>query len=111
MSLFVNNRPVTRKELLDNYNTLHDGVRNYVSAEPRYVPPSTVGYSKVTANENVYSAGLLQAKIQNMEREQKLRMIRVALERQRKAKKINHGPSRGPVPPAPVVKQPAFGHS
>ncbi len=111
MSLYVNGRAVTREQLEKNFETLNDPLRNYTPARPMYVPPSTVGYSSITANEAVYKAGLAQAKIKTMEKKRKLRLIRLALERQRKERKMNKGPSVTPKPAAPVVRQPAFAHS
>ena len=111
MSLYVNGRAVTREQLEKNFKTLNDPLRNYAPARPMYVPPSTVGYSSINANEAVYKAGLAQAKIKSMEKNRKLRLIRLALERQRKERKMNKGPSVTPQPSAPVVRQPAFAHS
>ena len=111
MSLYVNNRPVTREQLERNYKLLNDPIRNYTPVRPMYVPPSTVGYSPITANEAVYKAGLAQAKIQGMERKRKLRLIRLALERKRRERKVNNGPSVTSTPSAPVVRQPAIAHS
>jgi hypothetical protein len=111
MSLYVNGRAVTRPELEKNFKTLNDPLRNYAPARQMYVPPSTVGYSSMTANQAVYKAGLEQGKIEAVEKKRKLRLIRLALERQRKEKKVNRGPSVAPRPSVPVVKQPAFAHS
>ena len=68
MSLYVNGRAVTREQLEKNFKTLNDPLRNYAPVRQMYVPPSTVGYSSITANEAVYKAGLAQAKIQSMEK-------------------------------------------
>ena len=111
MSLYVNGRPVTRAELEKNFQTLNDPLRNYAPVRQMYVPPSTVGYSSITANEAVFKSWLQQAKIEAVERERKLKLIRMALERQRKQRKVNRGPSVAPRPSVPVVKQPAFAHS
>jgi hypothetical protein len=111
MSLYVNGRAVTRTDLERNFKTLNDPLRNYVIVKPMYQPPSTVGFASITANEAVYKAGLAQAKIQNIEKKRKLRLIRMALERQRRQRKVNHGPSAGVKPSVPVVRQPAFSHS
>ena len=111
MSLYVNGREVTRKELEKNFKTLNDPIHNYAPFTQRYVPPSTVGYSTLTANEAVQRAGLAQAKVQNVERQRKLRLIRLSLERKRKQRRINNGPTTMPRPPVPVVRQPAFSHS
>ena len=111
MSLYVNGRAVTRKELEKNFKTLNDPIHNYAPFTQRYVPPSTIGYSTLTANEAVQRAGLVQAKVQNVERQRKLRLIRMSLERRQKQKKLNNGPTKMPRPPVQVVRQPAFSHS
>ena len=111
MSLYVNGRPVTREELEKNFKTLNDPLRNYAPVSQMYVPPSTMGYSSITANQAVHKAGLEQEKIAAVERKRKLKLIRMALERQRKERKVNRGPSVPVRPTVPVVKQPAFAHS
>ena len=74
MSLYVNGRAVTREQLEKNFRTLNDPLRNYAPVRPMYVPPSTVGYSSMTANEAVFKAGLAQAKIKDQETKRKPRL-------------------------------------
>ena len=113
MSLIVNNNKVTREGLKKNYDTLHDPIRNYTPFLPTYNPPSTVGFTlnNETANEQVYKAGLQQAQLLSLEKRNRLRMLRLALERKRKMEKMNNGPSVKPIPGQPVLRTPALGHS
>tara|TARA_R110002012_G_scaffold53082_3_gene136509 strand:- start:1159 stop:1494 length:336 start_codon:yes stop_codon:yes gene_type:complete len=111
MSLSVYNRPVTKEELERNFNTLHDKVHNYVTVRQMYNPPTTVGFTNINANEVVYKAGMNQAKMQGMARERKLKLIRMALEKQRKERKLNRTPTVNARPSVSVVKAPALSHS
>ncbi len=111
MNLYENNRPVTKDELVIKDNTLHDKVHNYVTVRQMYNPPTTVGFTNINANEVVYKAGMNQAKMQGMAREKKLKLIRMALEKQRKERKLNRTPTRDARPSVSVVKTPALSHS
>ena len=110
MSLYVWNTPINRKQLEANYKLLHS-YRNFAPMMPMYSPPSTVGFSAVTANETVYRAGkaIINAEKQQ-DKETKLRRIRLLLERQRREKKLHDKvmPSINPRSSLSLVRQPAL---
>ena len=110
MSLYVWNRPVTRKQLESNYKLLHS-YRNYAPMMARYSPPSTVGFSAVTANETVFRAGRAVVKAEKrQDKNTRLRRIRLLLERQRREKKLHDRemPSIKPSSSLSLVRQPAL---
>lgn len=112
MSLVVFNRQVTREQLEKNVKTLHD-YRNYTPVMAVYSPPGTVGFTAITANENVYRAGQAIVNAKKVDREVRLRRIRLLLDRQRREKKLHNNtpPSLKPTSSLAIVRNPNMGYA
>jgi hypothetical protein len=112
MSLYVYNRPVSRTELENNFRKLHD-FRNFAPVAPVYSPPSTVGMPAVTANEVVFRAGKAIADEKKINKEMRLRRIRLLLKRQRREKELHNKqpPSVNPTSSLSVVRNPDMGYA
>ena len=107
MSLVVWNNLISREQLERNYKTLHD-FRNYTPVMQVYSPPGTTGFDAITANENVYRAGKAIVNAEKIQKELKLRRIRLLLDRQRREKKLHNEtpPSLKPKSSLTVVRKP-----